>query len=172
MHKNWDLARESSYQITEVNLNTQISNVKIVLSLVNNKALTVYYHDWTSHPNRNRTWPWDSYVREIRLDDPSCFELAIWGDGVLCGLAIGEGSATDNFCACNFLESTPEPLHPLKSYIFEIMLNNLIVYAILLDRKSIRIINPSRYIMERSLIHGFKVVYQPGKWHYLERRIP
>lgn len=56
-------------------------------------AVDIAHHAWTGHPDRRCSWPWRQMIADVRRAEPSRFEVAIWSDEILCGLAIGKTRA-------------------------------------------------------------------------------
>jgi hypothetical protein len=51
-------------------------------------------------------------VADARRDDPSRFEVAVWSDQTLCGLALGRTRPA--YCGIEYLEGSPDARHRLN----------------------------------------------------------
>ena len=103
------------------------------------EALDIAHYDWAVHPNRRCQWPWRKMIADFRRAEPARFEVAIWTDDILCGLAIGRTRA--DHCRMDYLEASPTP-HPLKGRIVPIAAGAAIAYATALGKKELRLVDP------------------------------
>ena len=95
------------------------------------------FGSWTG---RRVAWPWPPMVAEWRQDHPNRFELAIWKDGVLCGLALGRPSAGPSHLSLYYMEGNPDPGHPLRDRVTAVTLAALSAYCVVLGKRELRLV--------------------------------
>jgi hypothetical protein len=115
--------------------------------------LEAYRQQWESHSDRRYAWPWAGIVAGIRRDEPSRFEVAVWSNDVLCGLAIGRTRM--DYCRVDYLEASPNPDHPLKGRVAVVAAGAAIAYATTLGKNEVRLMNPLPAVVPHYLALGF-----------------
>jgi hypothetical protein len=105
-----------------------------------------------------------------RRSEPSRFELALWSDETLCGLAVGKVRL--GYCGVNFLEGSPIPGHPLKGLVIPAVLTCLTAYAKALGKREIRIFDPLPEMMSRYEALGFVLATLKDKSRYVGKVVP
>lgn len=96
---------------------------------------------------RGRSWPWSTLVREGREDDSAAFEAVLWHGDMLCGLAHGRGG--QGVCGVEFIESNPEPAHPLRGWVLRAVVRTAVGYTAILQRPELRLIRPRPHVVTR-----------------------
>ncbi len=92
--------------------------------------------------DRRVSWPWQDMAAEWRRDVPERFELAVWRDGILCGLALGRPSRGPSHIALYYVEGNTDPAHPLRRKLVSATLAALRAYAIALGKAELRLVDP------------------------------
>ncbi len=127
-------------------------------------AETIVREEWAGHPNRRYPWPWQAMLDNLRKNEPDRFELALWSENTLCGLAVG--STRRSFCRVDYLEGSPEPDHPLKGYVAMIMVGAVVAYATALNRPEVRLCDPIPVMTRKYQSLGFSLVTPRGEAPY------
>ena len=111
-------------------------------------AATLAFYAWDM-ARRGRDWPWPSWFREGREDEPSSFEACLWHGDELCGL--GHGLGGKDFCALDYVESSPAVGrdHPLGGKVLESIIEAGFVYATILGRPELRVTRPRPHVLRR-----------------------
>ena len=120
-------------------------------------------------------WDWTAIVAPLRRR-PSAFRLAIWCGSQLCGLAVGRASkrrrsGIRHSLSVHYLESIPDPLHPLRGRIAAIALEGAEAYAAVLGAWRVRLIDPRPGVIRIYQRLGFGVASNSAMKLYLEKRI-
>ena len=133
-------------------------------------ALEAYQQQWEGHPNRRYSWPWPGIVSGIRRDEPSRFEVAVWSNDVLCGLAVGRTRM--DYCRVDYLEASPDPDHPLKGRVAIVASGAAIAYATALRKNEVRLMNPLPTVVPHYLALGFALANPTETTQYCWWKIP
>jgi hypothetical protein len=99
--------RREAFQEAEANL-TAIG-LAAALRPIGTAALEAF-RVWSP---RRVSWPWPEMTGSWRRAHPDRFELAVWRDGILCGLALGRPAPSAAHMSLYYLEGNPDPDHPL-----------------------------------------------------------
>ena len=101
---------------------------------------------------------------DARRNAPGRFEVAVWSGKTLCGLALGR--VRDRFCGIDYLESCPDPRHPLKGRVTVIVAGAAVAYATALGKPEIRILNPLPAMVSYYQSLGFTLAEHQGESPY------
>jgi hypothetical protein len=115
--------------------------VPLRLSVIDQTALAAWQDQWRP----NSSWPGGWNWREQRLRIRSTlnrFEVALWSEQTLCGLAIGKPSKGPSHLAVRLLEGNPAAQHPLKGAVAECVTEAGISYGRLLGKAQLRLLQP------------------------------
>jgi hypothetical protein len=140
------------------------------LTLIGPDALEAFQQQWDGHAERRYPWPWPDMIANARRNEPGRFEVAIWSDAVLCGLSLG-GTRAD-FCRVDYIEGSPDPLHPLKGSVTVIASGAAIAYATALGKAEIRLMNPLPAVVPYYERLGFQLVSPHGGAPYCRIEVP
>lgn len=112
-------------------------------------------------------WEW----RSVLMLTTNRFDLAVWHDGMLCGLAYGP--ATADRIAIAYLQGNPDPTHPLKGYVIDIAVAALEAQALAADAAEMRL---PRQLPELVRVYGERgylpVAGQPDPAYLRKTRMP
>lgn len=126
---------------------------------------------WKNHPTRKVSWPWDRLIWD-RPKEPSRFELAVWADERLCGLALGRTSPSRSHCSLHFVEGAPDALHPLKGRVLAAVLTALDQYCLAIGAREMRVVEPFEALLPLYGQHfDFALVKPAGQSPYLRREV-
>lgn len=131
------------------------------LSRIDDLALTAWSNTWKPNSDReppNGGWSWIEKKQYNNKQHPEMrrFDVAIWSQDDLCGLALGHLSRDSTHNAIYLIEGCPVQTHPLKGHILNIILTTGIEYAKLMRKKYLRLIDLVQGLIERYKQEGFE----------------
>jgi hypothetical protein len=94
---------------------------------------------WT---DRRVGWPWHTLAAGWRRNHPNRFEVAIWQNGLLCGLALGRPAPAAPHMSLYYVEADPDPANPLRRRVTRVAVATLLQYAVLLGKTELRLTDP------------------------------
>lgn len=125
---------------------------------------------WEASGLRVVHWDWTQAASDYRKR-PNRFELAIWSsDGILCGLALGRCSPGAQYASIEYVEAAPGD-HPLKGRVIPAALSALAIYAEVIEKTEIRLIEPTEALIPIYEQYGFALESPPGQRQYMSRRV-
>ncbi|KHD04788.1 hypothetical protein PN36_34835 [Candidatus Thiomargarita nelsonii] len=168
--KQYNELRNKVYQKVEKELTDRFQK-PVQLSHIDINALKAWQKEWCPRlAERKRFteeelfWNWVNTIREMS-NVPSRFELAIWSDNILCGLAIGKPSKGPAHNAIYRLQGSPIK-HPLEGKIITIAIKTGTEYARALGKKHLVLVEPLEHLVKIYQRHGF--TFKTSK-HYPRR---
>jgi len=135
--------RYDVYQTVEQKL-LFLFNKSIRLTSIDNNALLYWQDKWMPHNHRyppEGGWDWRNEIIKVRQTLPNRFEVAIWHEEILCGLAMGKPSGGSSHLAIYLMEGYPLK-HPLNALITRIVLEVGTTYAVALGKENLMLIDP------------------------------
>lgn len=166
--------RALAYQFSEGALKRNIRNnpayaglsgTAIQFAQISDAAIRCWRDDAT-----DPIYPWDELKCQFRPYIKR-FELAIWGNGRVCGMAFGRPSREHTNLTIHFAERWMSDSNPLKGFIAPIIADVANAYAVLLDATFLRIKDPVEGAIPAYLSLGFEHAEPIGKVRYMERRV-
>ncbi len=145
-----------------------IAPTPVSLTDIGPTALAAFNDQWV-HSVRRYPWPWPLMVADVHRQTPTRFEVAVWSDQTLSGLALGR--IRDSFCGIEYLEGCPDPDHPLRGHVTVIVLTAAVAYAKSLGKRELRLIDPIPAMVSRYVSHGFQLAMPRGESPYCWRNI-
>jgi hypothetical protein len=148
----------------------------VQLADIDGYALETRRRTWTfPHWSGSGGWNWDALVRPV-LRRPSGFPLAVWSGDQLLGLAIGRASkrrasGRHHTLSIHYVETHPDPFHPLRSHILSIVFEAAEQYGDALGAERLRLVAPIPALMPLYLGTRFGIAGRYGHALYLERAI-
>lgn len=109
-------------------------------------------------------WNWRTITRE---PDPKRFEVAIWMDHELCGIAYGRTRSGDDYVSIEYLERNLAS-DVLRGKVIDIAVTVLETYALSFDTRS-RLVDPIPELVDRYVLRGYSLVESRGRKPYLEK---
>ena len=138
---------------------------------IERSALEVFATTWANNQSRLVAWPWPDMAADFRRKFPERFEVAIWSDEILCGLAIGKPSHSRHVMTVQFLEGNPDTQHPLKGIVHLAVLEAAHAYSVAINAGAMRIDAPHPATIELYLGLGFRLETPSGRSAYCEKEI-
>lgn len=121
--------------------------------------------------NRRVAWPWPDMAGDWRRNHPDRFEVAVWRNGVLCGLALGKPAPSRSHLSLHYMEGDPDPGHPLQGQVTAATFAAASSYAIALPAKELHLVEPFPALVPRYCgppFH-FELVQPKGRKPYCRR---
>lgn len=118
MPKTWHQSsaiRDLSYVTAAFTL-AEVYGLPVRLTHIDETALEAFEEHWLHHPHRRWEWSWREEVQSWGKI-PSHFEVAIWCNSYLSGLAVGNVSDGKLVLSIDLLEGSPVDTHPLKGLV-------------------------------------------------------
>lgn len=137
--------------------------------IIASAARSAFTETWLAHPGRPVDWDWAALSAGFQNNHPKCFNAAIWYDETLCGLAIGAVNQ-DRFVALDFLEGNPDPTHPLKGRVIEIVLTMAEAYRQLIVVPELRLHHVDPDLIPLYKRQGFALAPDLAGSHHMVRR--
>ncbi len=140
---------------------------------IDSHALFAWRTRWPAHQGLDRDmgrWDWEMLAASYHRR-PSAFHLAIWSGNELCGLAVGRPSRSRRRLTVEYMEGSPNSIHPLKGQILELTLAAAVAYGRTLGAKLLRLSDPAAGLIAKYEALGFALVPEGRVVRYCERRI-
>jgi len=140
------------------------SNIKI--TRIDANTLRYWTENCKAQNNRqppNGGWDWVYKTNMFKASHGRyVIDVAIWNDGILCGLALGKVSKGMKQLSIHYIESSPDEKHSLKGLIFELLKTILKDYATLLNVEKIILVEP---------VDGLIKFYESHDFLYKKKRL-
>ncbi|HEX8242781.1 MAG TPA: hypothetical protein VF541_04785 [Longimicrobium sp.] len=114
-------------------------------------------------------WDWEMLFRRY-CRKPRAFHTAVWAGDTLCGLCVGRVCRSRSHIMVPFMESSPDPGHPLRGTITPLVLDACRNYALAIGVERILLKNPLEGVQERYTRFGFRLACTRGGNVYFESR--
>ena len=120
-------------------------------------ALRAYHEQWrTRHWTGHGGWDWEEKARRYARK-PRSFHAALWSGETLCGLCVGSVCKSRAHLILHFMESAPNPRHPLRGSVTEIMFAAARNYARVLGVPKLYLREPLQGVRDRYEGFGFSL---------------
>lgn len=166
--------REATFLVSQTALKRRIQN-DISLSRIANVSIRLGPLDEAAIQNWHGTWakqskfPWDRLWSDFRpyIDR---FEVAIWADGQVCGLALGRPSGGNQNVTIHFIERNMGANNPFGGLVIRTVVDVATFYARALGKEWVKIKDPVPGAIRAYLEVGFVQAAKIGRIEYLERK--
>ena len=95
-----------------------------------------------SQPHTDGGFDWKRIYSQI-WNKPNRFDIAIWQESILCGIAMGHVSPAKREVCIRLLEAWSLPTNPLKGYIAPITFTAVEFYGRIFDSQLLKIKDPA-----------------------------
>jgi hypothetical protein len=127
------------------------------LERIDGAALDFWEKHWKPNWTRKKDYgEWDWRLADDTFQRDRRFEVAIWRDDLLCGLAVGGKPVRNQYARVDFMEGWPGAAHPLKGRILPLTAAVAAAYGLQVDAKRILFLNPYEALIPR---------YEKEKFH-------
>jgi hypothetical protein len=131
-------------------------------------ALRAHRTQWdTRHWTGHGGWNWEEKARRYARK-PRAFHAALWSGQTLCGLCVGSVCKSKAHLTLHFMESAPDPGHPLRGSVMEVMFAAARSYALALRVPRIYLREPLRGVRERYIGFGFALAFEYRRTVFFE----
>ena len=132
---------------------------------IDERALEAY-----AATNANWQFDWLEWYRHFWRNDPDRFDIAIWQNGELCGLAAGRPSTGNDNVTIYVLERRRDCLR-LKGWIAQIVTDVAEAYAKVLGKQRVKLKDPVQEAIPTYERLGFEVAESIKSIKYYARRV-
>ncbi|MFM2044959.1 MAG: hypothetical protein RLY86_3535 [Pseudomonadota bacterium] len=171
--RKYAMVREGAYQSVLERIAPYYPGLLTDIRDIDDAALSCWRREWLPCTPPDRAWSdWD-WSREVRAwrRHVDCFEVAIWSDNHLCGMALGKPSDARNNMSVYLLQGSPVPNHPLSGQVLPIILESAASYGYALGCRELRLVKPLDGPMSRYQSMGFRLVNARSSAPYCVRSI-
>lgn len=102
---------------------------------------------------------------------PRSFHAALWGGSRLCGLCVGRVSKGRRHLTLHYMESAPDPAHPLRGFVTPLMFEAARNYGLALGVDKLLLREPLPGVVERYYRFGFTLAADMRGPVYFERKL-
>ncbi|EEU9561226.1 hypothetical protein FXI36_24390 [Escherichia coli] len=130
-----------------------ISQGFLKITIIDNNAIQAWKADWYGRSKKHAHGAWD-WQQMVNKRSKSCkkLDIAIWGDGILCGLSVGKISRGNRTVRLDYLEAHPSA-HPLERRVTMIIVAVALLVAKKIGAKHVAVFNPVKDKEEKVLKH-------------------
>ncbi|HFQ5650829.1 TPA: hypothetical protein ACHR3F_004143 [Yersinia enterocolitica] len=122
---------------------------QLKLTTIDEIAIHAWKNEWGGKTRKHRHGGWDwQRMASKRAKRCKKFDLAIWGDNVLCGLSLGLVTRGKKTVRLDYLEACPTS-HPLESLITPIVIAVAIAVGQRVGAEYVAIFNPVNEAVEK-----------------------
>ncbi|MGL5103079.1 MAG: hypothetical protein ACRC6N_11220 [Plesiomonas sp.] len=135
----------------------RVKEGSLKLTTIDELTIQAWKKEWLTQSPRHKhgEWDWKKMVTK-RIKRCKKFDLAIWGEGMLCGLTLGMVTKGSKTVRMDYLQACPSS-HPLESKITEIAVSVAIAVGQRVGASHIAIFNPINETVERHYMNlGFQ----------------
>lgn len=123
------------------------TRLRIDVRSIDDSAFAAIKEDWCRFDRRLPIEWEDEVVPTLRKSHPRALDMAIWREGMLCGLAAVRLSDAKTWLSLSFLEGHPNAGHPLKNKIGPTVVAAMDIYATLIEQHDAKGRKPALRIM-------------------------
>jgi len=164
--------RHAAFQLAREVFEQAVPPVHVFLADIDRAALQAWSASWAGlHPSGYGAFQWGriaaSYCRHARN-----FQVALWAEGMLCGLAVGKVRSDHSRLSLDYLARKQNDPNPLAGEVTGIVTAAALYYCAALEIPLIEVSNPAPGLERRYRAAGFTLAYKRGSTRYLGRTLP
>lgn len=170
-HAEYRVLREVAFHETRLAAGAAGLYPEVRITDLTARAIMEWRRSW-----RQRHWtgeggfPWDLLSTRYR-QKPRAFHAAVWAGTSLCGLSVGWVSAGHRNVTLHYMESAPDPEHPLRGEITYLVFTAAEFYGRALGARRLVLRNPLDGVRARYQAFGFTLVAREGRNLYYYKEI-
>ncbi|HET6764384.1 MAG TPA: hypothetical protein VFH27_11950 [Longimicrobiaceae bacterium] len=147
-----------------------ILGTSLSLSGIDPRAVDAWERTWrgTAHWSLKGGFHWAALHRRY-CRKPRNFHCAVWYGEELCGLAVGKLSEAHEVLCLHYMEGNPDPDHPLRGNVADIVFACAHLYAVAVDSKCILLKDPDPALEGYYAGLGFGLAYVERNARYCRR---
>ena len=169
-HERCALIRNASFvqALTRARANGIIRS-GVALTPISPQALREYGAQWTAaHWTGAGGWQWNVLARRFTRK-PRSFHAALWSGSRLCGLCVGRLSKGRKHLTLHYMESAPDPAHPLRGVVTLLMFEAARNYGTAMGADKLLLREPLPGVVARYENFGFRLAQGAYGLVYFER---
>lgn len=168
----YEAIRTAAFQRTREVFEQAVPPVRVRLADIDRAALQAWSATWAGlHPSGYGAFPWGR-IAAAYCRHPRNFQVALWVDGLLCGLAVGTVQRDHSRLSLDYLARKQNTPNPLAGEVTGIVAAAALYYAAALNIPLLEISNPAPGLEARYRAAGFTLAYNRGSTRYLARTLP
>jgi hypothetical protein len=142
-----------------------------ILTPLTPRAVHAWEVQWNDdHWTGEGGWPWTLLAHRFTRK-PRSFHAALWSGPRLCGLCVGRVSKGRKHLTLHYMESAPDPHHPLRGFVTPLMFGAAWNYGIAMGVERLLLREPLPGVIERYHRFGFSVAQSMQRSVYFERKL-
>ena len=115
-------------------------------------------------------WRWTQLAHRFTRK-PRSFHAALWSGPRLCGLCVGRVSKGRRHLTLHYMESAPDPAHPLRGFVTALMFEAARNYGLTMGVDKLMLREPLPGVIERYQRFGFTLAPRTRGPVYFERKL-
>jgi hypothetical protein len=164
--------RHAAFRRTRDVFEHAVPPVHVWLDDIDRAALQAWSASWAGlHLSGYGAFPWGRIAAHY-CRHPRNFQVALWADGILCGLAVGAVQRDHSRMSLDYLARKQNAPNPLAGEVTGIVTSAALYYCAALQIPLLEISNPAPGLERRYREAGFTLAYNRGSTRYLARTLP
>jgi len=158
--RKYSFSLRDAFKVTKESYARYLPDTDFDFDFIDENALDFWERNWIPNRRSDRgNFPWQTINAKYRRKTAKYFNLSIWSDEMLCGLAIGKPSRKNRCCNLYYIEGAPMN-HPLKRHIIPLCLDVFEKYAFIISNGDItvRLMDPVSDLIPFYEKLGYKTV--------------
>jgi hypothetical protein len=164
--RNTSFALALAHARTSAPIGAEVSMTPITPRAVHAWEVQWIDHHWTGDGG----WPWALLAHRFTRK-PRSFHAALWSGPTLCGLCVGRVSKGRKHLTLHYMESAPDPRHPLRGFVTPLMFEPARNYGVAMGVDKLLLHDPLPGVIERYHRFGFTVARGMRSSVYFERKL-
>ncbi len=154
-HSRYQRLRRISYEET-VRAAHETGIRTAILTDIDAAALHAWQKTWSGrrHWTGDGGYRWDDVSRRY-CQKPRSLHVAMWSNELLCGMVVGWVSEAHEQLTLHFLESSPDPRHPLRGHIIFLAFAAAESYGRTIGARAVVLRNPLPGVVARYARFGY-----------------
>ena len=171
-HVRCDLIRNASFVQTLAHARAnRLISPDVTMTPLSSQAIHEYSTQW-NHPHWTGAggWPW-ALLAHRYTRKPRGFHAALWSEQRLCGLCVGRVSKGRKHLTLHYMESAPDPIHPLRGLVTLLMFEAARNYGLAMGAGKLLLRDPLPGVAARYETFGFRLAPSSSGLIYFERTL-
>jgi hypothetical protein len=144
---------------------------EVALTPITPRAIRAYQVQWRlDHWTGDGGWRWDQLMRRFTRK-PRSFHAALWSGPDLCALCVGRVSKGRRSLTLHYMESAPDPKHPLRGIVTLLMFEAAVNYGLAMECDALLLREPLPGVMARYEAFGFRLDAGASRPLYFSRTL-
>ena len=171
-HERYSAARSAAFALALDKARTDgvVRNL-VTMTPITARAVAAYQAQWrVGHWTGQGGWAWDQLARRFARK-PRSFHAALWSGSTLCGLCVGRVSRGRQNLTLHYMESAPNPHHPLRGLVTRLMFEAAVRYGLGAGCRALLLRDPLPGVTKWYEAFGFQLVPRLSGMVYFGRTL-